>query len=193
MPAAVAKAAQYALVDALLGERNSQRSIMRATGILKKMKINVFFRKHWGEVEDFEGAARFFSADDEASVNELYIMSPTNRYKYGKVSIENQYFKLIEEECELDYFFSTIQFAKKKIYSGEPYTIDNSYFKWSFLYEHNKLYIKYKYNHIITSAIEFNEAFVESASQYYSLLLKYHKESPDDYAFLLEDVKDWLS
>ena len=33
MPAAVAKAAQYAQVDQLLGERNSQRSIERVTGI----------------------------------------------------------------------------------------------------------------------------------------------------------------
>lgn len=32
-PAAVAKAAQYAQVDKLLAERNSQRSIVRATGI----------------------------------------------------------------------------------------------------------------------------------------------------------------
>ena len=32
MPAAVAKAAQYAQVEALLTERNSQRSIVRATG-----------------------------------------------------------------------------------------------------------------------------------------------------------------
>ncbi|AMJ67819.1 transposase-like zinc-binding domain-containing protein [Hymenobacter sp. PAMC 26628] len=32
-PAAVAKAAQYAQVDKLLEERNSQRSIVRATGV----------------------------------------------------------------------------------------------------------------------------------------------------------------
>ena len=35
MPAAVRKAAQYAQVDALLGERNSQRSIERATGVAR--------------------------------------------------------------------------------------------------------------------------------------------------------------
>jgi transposase-like protein len=34
-PAAVAKAAQYARVDALLVERNSQRSIARATGVAR--------------------------------------------------------------------------------------------------------------------------------------------------------------
>ena len=33
MPAAVAKAVQYAQVDELLGERNSQRSIGRVTGV----------------------------------------------------------------------------------------------------------------------------------------------------------------
>ncbi len=33
VPAAVAKAAQYEQVDKLLGERNSQRSIVRVTGI----------------------------------------------------------------------------------------------------------------------------------------------------------------
>lgn len=35
MPAAVAKAAQYAQVEALLTERNSQRSIVRATGVAR--------------------------------------------------------------------------------------------------------------------------------------------------------------
>ena len=35
VPAAVAKAAQYAQVDALLVERNSQRSIARATGVAR--------------------------------------------------------------------------------------------------------------------------------------------------------------
>ena len=35
VPAAVAKAAQYAQVEALLTERNSQRSIMRATGVAR--------------------------------------------------------------------------------------------------------------------------------------------------------------
>ena len=33
IPAAVAKAVQYAQVDELLGERNSQRSIARVTGV----------------------------------------------------------------------------------------------------------------------------------------------------------------
>ena len=35
VPAAVAKAVQYAQVDNLLGERNSQRSIVRATGVAR--------------------------------------------------------------------------------------------------------------------------------------------------------------
>ena len=35
MSAAVRKAAQYAQVDALLGERNSQRSIVRLTGVAR--------------------------------------------------------------------------------------------------------------------------------------------------------------
>ena len=35
VPAAVAKAAQYAQVDKLLEERNSQRSIVRATGVAR--------------------------------------------------------------------------------------------------------------------------------------------------------------
>ena len=34
-PAAAAKAVQYAQVDALLGERNSQRSIARVTGVAR--------------------------------------------------------------------------------------------------------------------------------------------------------------
>ena len=37
VPAAVAKAAQYAQVEALLTERNSQRSIVRATGVVRTM------------------------------------------------------------------------------------------------------------------------------------------------------------
>ena len=45
VPAAVRKAAQYAQVDALLSERNSQRSIVRLTGvarmtIAKRIKIS---------------------------------------------------------------------------------------------------------------------------------------------------------
>ena len=35
VPAAVAKAAQYAQVEALLTERNSQRSIVRVTGVAR--------------------------------------------------------------------------------------------------------------------------------------------------------------
>ena len=35
VPAAMRKAAQYAQVDALLGERNSQRSIVRLTGVAR--------------------------------------------------------------------------------------------------------------------------------------------------------------
>lgn len=35
VPAALAKAAQYAQVEALLTERNSQRSIVRATGVAR--------------------------------------------------------------------------------------------------------------------------------------------------------------
>ncbi len=35
VPAAKAKAAQYAQVDKLLGERNSQRSIVRVTGVAR--------------------------------------------------------------------------------------------------------------------------------------------------------------
>ena len=35
MPAAVAKAAQYAQVEALLVEHNSQRSIARVTGVAR--------------------------------------------------------------------------------------------------------------------------------------------------------------
>lgn len=35
MPASLAKAVQYAQVEALLSERNSQRSIVRATGVAR--------------------------------------------------------------------------------------------------------------------------------------------------------------
>ena len=35
VPAAIAKAGQYAQVDRLLAERNSQRSIVRATGVAR--------------------------------------------------------------------------------------------------------------------------------------------------------------
>ena len=37
MPAAVAKAVQYAQVDQLLAERNSQRRIVRLTGVSRMM------------------------------------------------------------------------------------------------------------------------------------------------------------
>lgn len=44
VPAAVAKAAQYAQVEQLLGERNSQRSIVRATGV-SRMTIAKLLKK----------------------------------------------------------------------------------------------------------------------------------------------------
>ena len=48
VPAAVAKAAQYALVDRLLGERNSQRSIVRATGVAR-MRVAKLIKKSPGQ------------------------------------------------------------------------------------------------------------------------------------------------
>ncbi|WP_310392243.1 hypothetical protein [Hymenobacter sp.] len=47
-PAAVAKAAQYAQVDQLLGERNSQRSIVRVTGV-SRMSIAKRIKKSAGQ------------------------------------------------------------------------------------------------------------------------------------------------
>ena len=47
VPAAVAKAAQYAQVDLLLVERNSQRSIVRVTGI-SRMSIARRLKKSLG-------------------------------------------------------------------------------------------------------------------------------------------------
>ncbi len=44
VPAAVAKAAQYAQVEQLLAERNSQRSIVRATGVAR-MSIAKLIKK----------------------------------------------------------------------------------------------------------------------------------------------------
>ena len=44
VPAAVAKAAQYAQVEALLTERHSQRSIVRATGV-SRMRIAKLLKK----------------------------------------------------------------------------------------------------------------------------------------------------
>ena len=46
VPAAVAKAVQYAQVDELLSERNSQRSIVRLTGV-SRMSIAQRIKKHW--------------------------------------------------------------------------------------------------------------------------------------------------
>ena len=48
VPAAVAKAAQYELVDRLLGERNSQRSIVRATGV-SRMRVAKRIKKSGGQ------------------------------------------------------------------------------------------------------------------------------------------------
>ena len=47
MPAAAAKAAQYAQVEKLLAERNSQRSIVRATGVAR-MTIAKLLKKSAG-------------------------------------------------------------------------------------------------------------------------------------------------
>ena len=55
-PAAAAKAAQYALVDKLLVERNSQRSIVRATGI-SRMSIAKRLKKSGGPLAPLAPAA----------------------------------------------------------------------------------------------------------------------------------------
>ncbi len=47
VPAAVAKAAQYAQVEQLLTERNSQRSIVRATGV-SRMRVAKLIKKSGG-------------------------------------------------------------------------------------------------------------------------------------------------
>jgi transposase-like protein len=49
VPAAVRKAAQYAQVDALLVERNSQRSIVRVTGVAR-MRIAKRLKKSGGRL-----------------------------------------------------------------------------------------------------------------------------------------------
>jgi len=56
VPAAVRKAAQYAQVDALLVERNSQRSIARATGVAR-MTIAKRLKKSSGSLAASAAAA----------------------------------------------------------------------------------------------------------------------------------------
>ena len=56
VPAAVRKAAQYAQVDALLVERNSQRSIVRVTGVAR-MTIAKRLKKSSGDLAAFAPTA----------------------------------------------------------------------------------------------------------------------------------------
>ena len=56
VPAAVAKAAQYGQVDKLLTERNSQRSIVRATGVAR-MTVAKLIKKSAGDQPSIAPAA----------------------------------------------------------------------------------------------------------------------------------------
>jgi transposase-like protein len=61
-PAAVAKAAQYEHVNKLLGERNSQRSIVRATGVAR-MTVAKLVKKSAGRLPTLTASASEKSAE----------------------------------------------------------------------------------------------------------------------------------
>lgn len=153
-------------------------------------KIGIYLRRHWGQLEDLPPNEQYFSIDDKSSARELFGMSPSRRYNYGKIIISNNDSVLLDEECELDFFISTIQSEKERIFSGKTYKVDNSYFQWTFHY-HDKLTIGYKEKRIAVRKQEFIDAFRTSAEKYYLLLAELHTNGADykEMAHLL--VKEW--
>lgn len=153
-------------------------------------EIVICLRRHWGEVEKLHPNEQFFSIDDKVSAKELFDMSPSRRYNYGKVVIINNGKKFLEEYCEIDFFISTIQFDKEGIFSGKSNKVDNSYFQWTFHY-HDKLTIKYGEKSIEVRKQDFINAFRTSAQKYYLLLADFQSNSSDyeEMARLL--VQDW--
>jgi hypothetical protein len=132
-------------------------------------EIKLFFRKHWGEAEKSSPEDKYFPIEDIVSVRELFTLSPSSFYNYGRVVIRTDYQVLIDSECELDYFISCMQDDKQAIFSGQTHTIDNSYFKLRFHY-HDKLTIEAGSKKVVVKKQDFIAAFREAAESYYLLL-----------------------
>jgi hypothetical protein len=158
--------------------------------ITTMFEINIYLRRHWGELEKALPGEKYFSIDDKLSSKELFDMSPSRRYNYGKVIIVNNGKVFLEEECEIDFFISTIQFEKEKLFSGKSIKIDNSYFQLTFHY-HDKLTIEHEGKKITVRKQDFIDAFRASAQKYYLLLAKLHTNKADykDMESLL--TQDW--
>ncbi|MBX0289484.1 hypothetical protein K3G63_03495 [Hymenobacter sp. HSC-4F20] len=154
------------------------------------LEIQLYLRKHWGEVEQFSGNERFFSIADKLAILDYYSMSPNLRYNYGRVVIKDEFRLLLDEECELDFFISCIQDDKDEIFSGKTHVIDNSYFKMSFHY-HDKLKIGFGQKNITVSKKEFIDAFRTTAETYY-LMLAEVKEDREYYEQQAQQVRtEW--
>lgn len=144
------------------------------------LKIKLFLRRHWSELENLSPEDSYFPINDIAFVRELFAMSPSRRYKYGKVSIEKDNYVFLNEVCELDYFVSCIQDDKKEIFSGRTHVIDNSYFRLSFHY-HEFLTISFGSKKLSVKKKEFIDAFCLVAEQYYLMLAEFNKDSDVEY------------
>lgn len=152
--------------------------------------IEIFLSKHWSEVEELPENERFFSIRNIEAAQAFFNLSSDNFYNYGKVAFVYNNKIFLSEECEIDFFLSSIQFEKENIYSGIEYTAYNSYFGVGFLLENTTLNISFRGNKIRMPVKEFADAFANCAEMYYTLLASYHKEK-ENYLFLLDDVKQW--
>jgi hypothetical protein len=151
-------------------------------------EIQLYLKKHWGEVENFTGNERFFAIDNHTLINDYYNMSSDLRYNYGRVVIKNGFKQLLDEECELDFFISCIQDDKEGIFSGRTHVINNSYFKLIFDY-HEKLKISYKNKSISVDKQDFIDTFRTAAEAYYEMLATV-KEDKDYYEDQARQVRD---
>ena len=142
------------------------------------LEIKLYLSRHWSQWDKISPQERFFPIDDTLSAKELFCTSPSS--SMGRVVIEKYGCVYLDEECDLDDFLNAIVYSKEDIFSGIPYTVDNSYFQLSFLDRHyrHKFLIQFKSKTLAIEKSEFIEAFRLSAKKYYQLLAEFH---PTDY------------
>ncbi|MCU0450168.1 MAG: hypothetical protein MUC97_10085 [Bernardetiaceae bacterium] len=155
--------------------------------------IQLFLRKHWGEVEELPPDQQYAPIGDEEAMRQLFALAPDSQYHYGAVVFNMDGQPWLTEACELDYFLSTIQFGYAAIFSGITHRVDNGYFALDYWWHDRYLHIGQGQRRLQVARPEFEAAFRQAAEQYYQLLGQRH-QSPEPYQDLLALLREqWPS
>ena len=130
-------------------------------------EIKIYLKKPVDQGGSAAGDERFVLLTDDL-LEHNHSDVPTAMYIYGKVVIRNEWYVLLDEECELDFFVSCLQSDKGDIFSGKAHSVDNSYFKLVFVYR-GKLTISFGSRSMVVDKQEFIDAFRTAAERYYQL------------------------